>query len=442
MPVSQDDILRIIKDKKVQYIRLWFVDINGQLRGLIIPENKLADALDRGVGFDGSSIEGFTRIEESDLLAVPDLSTFAIMPRQVSEENHVARFICDLKTPEGKPYEGDTRHVLRRTLEKHAEKDYTFYFGPEMEYFYFVDDKVPKPIDSVGYFDDSIVDTGTHARQQTADALMKMGISVEAIHHEVASSQHEIDFKYDEALITADRCLTCRFLVRAVARRQNLYASFMPKPIARQNGSGMHTHQSVFQGERNLFFDVADSYHLSKFGRSYTAGILKHIRAITAVLNQTVNSFKRLVAGYEAPVYITWGQKNRSALVRVPRYRLGDEKATRIEVRSPDPVCNPYLAFAVMIAAGMDGVQRGLELRPPTEENIYEMHPEMLSEHGIETLPGSLLEAIVETEQSDLVRETLGEHVFQRFLANKEVEWNRYHTAVTDYEIREYFPVC
>lgn len=441
MSVSRDDILRILKDEKVRYIRLWFADINGRLRGLTIPENELAEAMDRGVGFDGSSIEGFTRIEESDLLAVPDLDTFAILPQQISD-GRVARFICNLRTPEGKPFEGDSRYVLKRTLEKHAAQGYTFYIGPELEYFYFVDDKIPAPLDHVGYFDDSVVDVGTQARQMTGEALMQMGISIEAIHHEVASSQHEIDLTYADALTMADRCLTCRFLVRAVARRQNLYASFMPKPVTGQNGSGMHTHQSVFQGKKNLFFDATDSYHLSKFGRSYMAGILKHIRAMTAVLNQTVNSFKRLVAGYEAPVYITWGQKNRSALVRVPRYRVGDERATRIELRSPDPVCNPYLAFSVMIAAGMDGIQQGLVPPPSTEQNIYEMLLETRNQHGIQTLPGSLLESILESEKSDLVRETLGEHVFNRFIANKKVEWDRYSTAVTDYEIREYFPVC
>jgi glutamine synthetase len=439
--VSRDNIFRTIKEKNVQYIRVWFSDINGRLRGVTIPEKELPDAIDRGVGFDGSSIEGFSRIEESDLMAVPDLSTFAVLPQQISN-GHVARFICDLKTPQGTPFEGDSRYVLKRTIEKHAAQGFTFYIGPELEYFYFADDKKPVPIDSVGYFDDSVIDVGTQARQLTTDALMEMGIPVEALHHEVAASQHEIDLKYDDALTMADRCLTCRFIVRAVAQQKNLYASFMPKPIAGKNGSGMHTHQSVFKGDKNLFFDAKDSYHLSKFGRSYMAGVLKHVRAMTAVLNQTVNSFKRLVAGYEAPVYITWGQKNRSALVRVPRYRVGDEKATRIELRSPDPVCNPYLAFAVMIAAGMDGVGQSLTPRASNEENIYEMHPEIRDKHGIEMLPGSLLEAIMETEKSNLVRETLGEHVFERFIANKKVEWDRYRTAVTDYEIREYFPVC
>lgn len=441
MPISQDDVLRIIKDEKIQYIRLWFADINGRLRGLTIPASHLADALERGAGFDGSSIEGFTRIEESDLIAFPDLSTFAILPKQICD-GRVARFICDLRTPEGTPFSGDTRHVLKRTLQKYGSEGYTFYFGPEIEYFYFADDKSPQPIDLVGYFDDSLVDLGTQTRQQTTEALLAMGIPLEATHHEVASSQQEIDLSYTDALTMADRCLTSRFLVRAVARQQGLYASFMPKPVAGQNGSGMHTHQSVFQGDRNLFFDAGDSYHLSKFARSYMAGLLKNIRSMTVLLNQTVNSYKRLVVGYEAPVYITWGQKNRSALIRVPRYRPGDEKATRIELRSPDPVCNPYLAFAVMVAAGMEGARQDLEPPPPTEENIYVMHPEAREHHGIEMLPGSLLEAISEAEKSELLRETLGEHVFHRFLANKKVEWNRYRTAVTDYEIREYFPVC
>jgi glutamine synthetase len=439
--LSHDDILRTVKEENVRYIRLWFTDINGRLRGLTIPESELADALSRGAGFDGSSIEGFTRIEESDLLAVPDPDTFAILPKRVCNDR-VARFLCDLKMPDGTPFEGDTRYVLKRTLKKYADKGYTFYFGPELEYFYFADDKIPRPIDLVGYFDDSIVDMGTHARQQTADALTEMGIPIEAIHHEVASSQHEIDLKYADALTMADRFLTCRFLVRAVAHQQNLYASFMPKPVGDQNGSGMHTHQSVFQGDKNLFFDISDDYHLSKFARSYMAGLLKHVTEMTAVFNQTVNSFKRLVVGYEAPVYITWGQKNRSALIRVPRYRLGDEKATRIELRSPDPVCNPYLAFSMMIAAGMDGVEQGLLPPPPTERNIYEMNPDMRNQHRIGMLPSSLYEAILRTEESDFVRETLGEHVFRRFIENKKIEWDNYRMAVTDYEIREYFPVC
>jgi glutamine synthetase len=440
LSLSRDDILRIIKEEKIRYIHLWFADINGRLRGLTIPESELPDAFDRGVGFDGSSIEGFARIEESDLLAVPDMNTFALLPNRIGE-GRAARFICDLKTPEGAPFEGDTRYVLKRTLEKYATENYIFYFGPEVEYFYFANETTPVPVDLAGYFDDSVVDLGTQVRQQTADALMEMGIPIEVIHHEVAPSQHEIDLVYADALTMADRCLTCRFLVRAVARQLNLHASFMPKPVSGQNGTGMHTHQSVFQGNRNLFFDPIDSYHLSRFARSYMTGILKNIRAMTAVLNQTVNSYKRLVVGYEAPVYITWGQKNRSALIRVPRYRLGDEKATRIELRSPDPTCNPYLAFSVMIAAGMDGVQKKLAPPPPIEENIYEMRMEALNDHGIEMLPGSLHEAIGETEKSELVAKTLGEHVFRRFIANKKVEWNSYRTAVTDYEIREYYPI-
>ncbi len=440
MSLSRDDILRIIKEEKIRYIHLWFADINGRLRGLTIPEGELPDAFDRGIGFDGSSVEGFARIEESDLLAMPDLSTFAILPNRISE-GRVARFICDLKTPERAPYQGDPRHVLKRTLEKYAAQGYTFYFGPEVEYFYFANEKTPTPVDLAGYFDDSVVDLGTKVRQQTAEALMEMGIPIEVIHHEVAPSQHEIDLVYADALTMADRCLTCRFLVRAVASQLNLHACFMPKPISGQNGTGMHTHQSVFQGNRNLFFDAVDSYHLSQFARSYMAGIFKHICAMTAVLNQTVNSYKRLVVGYEAPVYITWGQKNRSALIRVPRYRLGDEKATRIELRSPDPTCNPYLAFSVMIAAGMDGVRQNLVPPPPTEENIYEMRPEVRNSHGIEMLPSSLHEAIGEIEKSELVAETLGEHVFQRFVANKKAEWKSFCTAVTDYEIREYYPI-
>lgn len=435
-----DEILRIIADEGICSIRLWFTDILGQLRGFVITPRELPTALEHGMGFDGSSVEGFARIHESDLMAFPDPNTFKILPAEVDGQKS-AIFFCDLKTPEGKPYEGDTRYVLRRNLEKIAHEGYTFNVGPELEYFYFKDDHSAQVLDEVGYFDASIVGKGSILRKKTISVLETLGIQVEYSHHEVAPSQHEIDLRYDNALAMADKVVTYRFLVKEIARQEGYYATFMPKPLFGVNGSGMHTHQSIFQGDRNLFFAPDDEYHLSKFARSYVAGILTHIREITAVLNQWVNSYKRLVPGYEAPVYISWGQKNRSALVRVPRYRMGRERSTRIELRSPDPVCNPYLAFSVMLAAGMKGVQSKYYLPDPVEENIYEMTPIDRRHREIGTLPGDLFEAVQEMEKSDLMKETLGEHVFNKFIQNKLIEWEHYRGIVSQYELEKYLPV-
>jgi glutamine synthetase len=435
-----EEILRIIADEKISSIRLWFTDILGQLRGFVITPRELPTAMEHGMGFDGSSVEGFARIHESDLMAFPDPNTFKILPAEVDGQKSAILF-CDLKTPEGKPYEGDTRYVLRRNLEKIARDGYTFNVGPELEYFYFKDDRSAQVLDEVGYFDASIVGKGSILRKKTIEVLENLGIQVEYSHHEVAPSQHEIDLRYDNALAMADKVVTYRFLVKEIAQQEGYYATFMPKPLFGENGSGMHTHQSIFQGDRNLFFSPDDEYHLSKFARSYVAGILTHIREITAVLNQWVNSYKRLVPGYEAPVYISWGQKNRSALVRVPRYRMGREKSTRIELRSPDPVCNPYLAFSAMLAAGMKGVQGKYTLLNPVEENIYEMTPLDRRHREIGTLPGDLFEAVQEMEKSDLMKETLGEHVFNKFIQNKLIEWEHYRGIVSQYELEKYLPV-
>jgi glutamine synthetase len=373
-------------------------------------------------------------------MAFPDPDSFKILPDEV-EGSRAAIMFCDLKTPEGEPYEGDTRYVLRRNLEKIAKEGYSFYVGPELEYFYLKDDHSAQVLDEGGYFDASITGIGSVLRKKSVQALEDIGIPVEYSHHEVAPSQHEIDLRYDKALEMADKVIIYRFLVKEVARQNGYYATFMPKPIFGINGSGMHAHQSIFKGDRNLFFAAENEYHLSDFAKSYIAGILVHIREMTALLNQWVNSYKRLVPGYEAPVYISWGQKNRSALVRVPRYRIGKENSTRIELRSADPVCNPYLAFSAMLAAGMKGVKEKYTLPAPVEENIYEMSLLDRRDKNIATLPGDLFEAVQLFESSQLMRETLGEHVFSKFVANKHIEWEQYRGIVSSYELDKYLPL-
>ena len=437
---SAEDVVKFCEERGVEMIHLWFVDILGQLKSVGITQRVLEDALSEGVGIDGSSVEGFARIYESDLIAMPDISTFQLLPWKVNGE-HVGRIICDIFNPDGSPYMGDTRYVLRRALKKLEKQGTTFYVGPELEYFYFKGVKDRTLLDSAGYFDQVPDDIGTELRSRTVEALQAMEISVEASHHEVASSQHEIDLRYTEALRMADQTITYRYVVKEIARQSGYYATFMPKPVYGENGSGMHVHQSLFKAGKNLFFDAKDKYHLSKFGRSYLAGLLQHMPEISAVTNQWVNSYKRLVPGFEAPVYIAWGQRNRSALVRVPMYKPGHEKATRVELRCPDPACNPYLAFGVMLASGLTGVEKEMTLRPPIEEDIYEMSVHEREKLGIQSLPGSLIEALERTESSKLVREALGEHVYTKFLENKRIEWDRYRTHITDYEIDAYYSI-
>ncbi|MFH0765038.1 MAG: glutamine synthetase family protein [Calditrichota bacterium] len=438
MPLNQETVLKEVKEQKVQVIRLWFSDILGRIKGFAIPVGELELAFEQGMGFDGSSIEGFARIHESDLMAHPDPETFVVIPGNGGYKS--ARMFCDLKTPSREPYPGDPRYVLRRNLEKAAALGYTFYVGPELEYFYFKDDKSTEILDHGGYFDASINEIGTQLRKKAIFALEEMGIPVEYSHHEVSPSQHEIDLRYAPALEMAERCLTYRFMVKEIARQEGYYATFMPKPMFGFNGSGMHCHQSLFKGERNAFFDPKAQYLLSATARHYLAGILKYIREITSVLNQWVNSYERLVPGDVAPVYVSWGQMNRSALVRVPRIREGKEKSTRIELRSPDPVANPYLAFSVMLAAGLKGIEDKLEPPEPVEVDIYHLSEDERSKLGIHTLPGNLCEAVLETQKSALVREALGEHVFNKFIENKLIEWDEYRMQVTDYELRKYLP--
>jgi len=430
-------VYEMIEKNCVKFVRLWFTDIHGMLKNFAIPVKMLDEAFSEGMGFDGSSINGFARIDESDMIAKPDPKTFQLLPWR----DGVGRMFCDIYNPDGTPFEGDPRYVLKRNLEKIAKKGYTYYVGPELEYFYFKSDKAPEVLDYGGYFDLTTLDAASDLRRDTVLALEKMGIEVEYSHHEVAYSQHEIDLRYADALTMADYVMTYRIVVKEIAQKHGVYATFMPKPIAGINGSGMHTHMSIFKGDNNAFFDPNDEFYLSDFAKHFLAGILKHAPEFTAVTNQWVNSYKRLVPGYEAPVYICWARRNRSTLVRVPLYKPGKEKATRIEVRSPDPACNPYLAFAVMLAAGMKGVEEKYELPDPIEKDVYHMSEEEREKLGIQSLPGSLIEAIRIFEKSELMRETLGDHVFLNFIKSKKVEWDRYRMVVHPYEIETYLPI-
>ncbi|MDD5043962.1 MAG: glutamine synthetase family protein [Candidatus Omnitrophica bacterium] len=437
---TKQDVLKLVKEEKVKFIRLLFTDVLGFLKGFAITVDELEGALDEGMGFDGSSIEGFARIEESDMIARPDPSTFAILPWS-PKEGAVARMFCDVYTSDGKPFEGDPRFVLKRNLERAKKMGYIYNVGPELEYFYFSNSKTPEVLDNGGYFDLTPLDVAQDLRRQTIFALEKLGIHVEYSHHEVASSQHEIDLRYSDAMSMADNVMTYRLVVKEVARQQGVYATFMPKPIFGINGSGMHVHQSLFKGEKNAFFDPGDNLHLSKIAKCYIAGLLKHAPEITAITSQWVNSYKRLVPGYEAPVYICWAQMNRSALIRVPRYKPGKEKATRIEYRSPDPACNPYLAFSVMLAAGLEGIEKNYKLVPPANDNIYHMSEEEKRKAGIESLPDDLLEATKLAEKSNIVKNALGEKIFEYFIRNKKMEWDEYKAQVTQYEVDKYLPI-
>ncbi|HEX9976284.1 MAG TPA: glutamine synthetase family protein [Dehalococcoidales bacterium] len=438
---SKEYVLKMAKEHDVKFIKMWFSDILGMLKSFAITVEELEGALEEGMGFDGSSIEGFARIDESDMMALPDPDTFQILPWRPRERHAVARMFCDIQRPGGEPFEGDPRYVLKKNLKRAAEMGYTYYVGPELEYFYFKDSNGTQPLDVGGYFDMTPLDAATDLRRETVLTLEEMGIGVEYSHHEVAMSQHEIDMRYTDALTMADSVMTYRLVVKQIALQNGVYATFMPKPVFGINGSGMHVHQSLFKDGKNAFFDKNDKYYLSKIAKSYIAGLLKHAPEITAVTSQWVNSYKRLVPGYEAPVYLSWARRNRADLIRIPEYKPGREKATRIEFRSPDPACNPYLCFSVMLAAGLAGIEEGLEPPEPVEENVYEMSAEERKERGIGTLPASLWEAVQLTEKSKLVREALGDHVFNAFIENKKIEWDRYRTQVTSYELEKYLPI-
>jgi glutamine synthetase len=437
---TTEDVKKIVKDKDVSFIQYWFTDVLGVLKSFAITPSELDEGLTEGMGFDGSSIEGFARIHESDMIAKPDPTTFQLVSWR-GEERPVARMFCDILNPDGTPYEGDPRYALKRLLSKVAEQGYTFYVGPELEYFYFKDNTGTEFIDLGGYFDSRPLDLAGTLRRETIFALQDMGIQVEYSHHEVAPSQHEIDLRYDEGLKMADKTMTYRVTVKEIARQQGVYATFMPKPVFGENGSGMHVHQSLFKGKRNAFYNADDKYNLSDMAKHYIAGLMRHAPEITAITNQWVNSYKRLVPGYEAPVYVSWARRNRSAMVRVPMYKPGKEMATRMEFRSPDPACNPYLAFAVMLGAGMEGIEKKYELPDPIEEDIFEMNPAERKAHGITDLPGNLYAAILEAEKSELVRKVLGDHIFDKFIENKKIEWDKYRTHVSQFELDRYLPI-
>jgi glutamine synthetase len=432
------DVLRRVKEEQVQFVQLWFTDLLGNLKSIEIPAAAVDVALTEGIGFDGSSIHGFARIDESDMIARPDLETFAVLPW----ERTVARVICDVLKPGGEPYEGDPRWVLKRALKRAAALDMTMNVGPELEFFYLKSADEAEGLDAAGYFDLSPPDVASEIRRETVLAIEAMGIAIEAAHHEAAPSQEEIDLRHREALQMADQLMTCRYAIKEIARRSGVHATFMPKPFRGQNGSGMHTHQSLARSDgRNAFFDPDDAFHLSPIARGYIAGIIRHAPELIGVCAQWVNSFKRLVPGYEAPVYITWARRNRSNMIRIPMYQPGKEEATRIEFRAPDSACNPYLAFALMLHAGLEGIERGYPLPDPAEVDVYELSDEERKARSIESLPGSLNEAIAAMESSELVRSALGDHIFAKFIENKRIEWDAYRSQVHHYEVERYLPV-
>jgi glutamine synthetase len=440
-PADRRRVIERVTAEEVDFVLLWFTDIVGQLKSFAITLEELEGALDDGMGFDGSSITGFNPIEESDMVAIPDPRTFQVLPWKTGEYK-VARLICDVVTPDGKPYEGDPRYVLRRAVERMKSMGFdAFNVGPELEYFYFKNDDATEILDHGGYFDLATLDVASEWRKETIKALESMGIPVEYAHHEVAPSQHEIDMRYADALAMADHTVSYRLIVKEIATKYGIYATFMPKPLFGQNGSGMHTHQSLFAGGKNAFYDANDEYHLSATAKGFIAGQLRHAREIAAIFAQWVNSYKRLVPGYEAPVYVAWSQRNRSALIRIPLYFPGKEQATRAEIRCPDPACNPYLTFAALLHAGLEGIEHGYELAPPMEENLFELSHEERRERGIISLPESLGEAIEELGQSDLCRRILGPHIFERYVALKEKEWDEYRVQITPWELDRYLSV-
>jgi glutamine synthetase len=436
-PGARKEALKQMKDGGIEDVLLWFTDLEGHLKSFSITTAEVEGALDDGMGFDGSSITGFNAIEESDMVAIPDPSTFRVLPDGVT-----ARMICDVVTPDGEHYDGDPRFVLRRALERMEAMGFdTFNVGPEAEYFLFKDEHGTETLDEGGYFAQTTLDAATTIRRDTIRALEGVGIPVEYHHHEVGPSQHEIDIRFANALDMADYMLTYRLIVKEVAKQHGYHATFMPKPLFGENGSGMHTHQSLFKDGRNQFFDADDKWHLSDVGKAFIAGQLRHAREISAVFAQWVNSYKRLVPGFEAPVYVAWSQRNRSALIRIPLYKPGSEQATRAELRCPDPACNPYLTFACLLHAGLEGIEQGYELPEPMETNLYHLTAEQRQERGIVSLPETLGEAIDELSRSELVKKALGPHIFSRYIELKRKEWDEYRVQLTEWEMKKYLAV-
>ncbi len=457
-------VLRTVEERGIRFVQLWFTDVLGTPKTFSITPAELENALSEGMTFDGSAIDGFSRVQESDVLARPDPNTFQLLPwhghghGQASAEGHghvhgtgpggaeasVARVVCDIVDLDGSPFQGDPRHVLKRSLDRARERGFTFYAAPEIEYFYFADrdpGHPPAALDSGSYFELTVADRASDIRQRTVLTLEEMGIPVEHAQHEDAPSQHEIDLRYTDALTMADTVMTVRLVVKEMARQQGVFASFMPKPLAGVQGSGMHTHMSLFRGDANAFIDGDRSRPsgLSEIAEGFMAGLLKHAGEITAVTNQWVNSYKRLVSGYEAPVHVSWARNNRSALVRVPVVKPGKPESTRVEYRAPDSACNPYLAFAVMLAAGLQGIEKGYPLPPEADANLFDLSPAELANAGIQPLPGNLKEALGLMEASELLAETLGDHVFEWFIRNKRAEWSEYTAQVTQFELDRYF---
>ena len=440
-PKARKAVLDRIEQEGVEYVLFWFTDIEGHLKSFAITPSEMEGALDDGMGFDGSSITGFNAIEESDMVAIPDPTSFRVMPRREGEAK-VARMICDVVKPDGEPYEGDPRYVLRLALERMQSLGFdTFNIGPELEYFLFKDNQGTETLDEGGYFAMTALDAATELRNETIKALEEVGIGIEYHHHEVAPSQHEIDMRYASALDMADQTVTYRLIVKEVAAKHGVYATFMPKPLFGENGSGMHTHMSLFSDGRNRFFDGDDPHHLSTVGKQFIAGLLRHARELAPVFAQWVNSYKRLVPGFEAPVYVAWSQRNRSALIRIPLYKPGSEQATRAEIRCPDPACNPYLTFAALLHAGLEGIEKGYELEDPMDSNLYHLTAEERRERGIVSLPETLGEAIDEFSGSELMRRAFGDHIFDNYVKLKRKEWDEYRVQLTQWELDRYLTV-
>jgi glutamine synthetase len=441
MAKQEEYVLRTVEERGIRFIRLWFTDVLGYLKSFAITPAELETAFDEGMQFDGSAIDGFSRVQEADMLARPDPTTFQILPWR-GDETGVARMFCNLTTPDGEPFEGDPRSVLERNLQRAADLGFTFFVGPEVEYFYF-QDSGPEPVtlDRGGYFDLTPLDVAQEYRRRTIMALESLGIPVESSHHEVAPSQHELDLRYTDALTMADSLMTTRLAVKEVALEHGIHATFMPKPIESVDGSGLHLHLSLFEGDRNAFHELGAEYGLSKVAQGFIAGLLRHGEEITAVTNQWVNSYKRLVSGYDAPVWITWARNNQSALVRVPTPKKGKPTSTRIEYRSPDPACNPYLALSVILAAGLAGVEGNYELPEEVRTDAADLSGQERAAADIARIPGNLASALDAMESSELVATALGEHLFEWFLRNKRNEWDRYQRHVSRYELEEYLPI-
>jgi glutamine synthetase len=443
MERQQEYVLRTVEERGVRLVRLWFTDVLGQHKSIAISPAELEKIFEEGLQFDGSSIDGFSRVQESDVLARPDPGSFELLP-WARDDEPTGLMYCDIENLDGSPFEGDPRQVLRRNLDKAREKGFTFFTAPEVEFFYFADgdpSHEPRPLDRASYFDLTTADIASDIRRRTLHMLEALGIPVEYSFHEDSPSQHEIDLQYSEALSMADNIMTLRLVVRKVALEAGVFASFMPKPLNGVQGSGMHTHLSLFEGEGNAFHDASDEYGLSKVARCFIAGLLMHAREITAVTNQLVNSYKRLNEGYEAPQYVSWARNNQSALVRVPIPKRGKSQSTRIEYRAVDSACNPYLAYSLILAAGLKGIDEGYELPTEAATNLFELTPSRREALGIAPLPQSLDEALLEMERSELVRDSLGEHIFEWFLRNKRSEWREFQRQVTQFELNRYLPI-